>query len=99
MLSRARITQNQHMHVIGRQTLLRDENDENDNDEIDDKIKKFNSSFDISSNWTKAYFLIRTKGLEASPIENYENAPNQRVNVMKQHGYIPIGLSITRRSS
>ncbi|CUM64583.1 uncharacterized protein PRCAT00002191001 [Priceomyces carsonii] len=62
-----------------------DENYENDNGEIDDKIKKFNSSFDISSNWTKAHFLIRTKGLEVLPIENYENAPNQRVNVMKQH--------------
>lgn len=70
-----------------------EENDEEDDDEEDEDIhgtiaeyqlNKFTNSFDSSKNWTKANFLIRTRGLEVLPIESYGEV-NNKSNVVKQH--------------
>mmetsp|Transcript_379 Transcript_379/g.351 ORF Transcript_379/g.351 Transcript_379/m.351 type:complete len:514 (+) Transcript_379:125-1666(+) len=49
------------------------ENDEVDSDDsdnelsVDNQLDRFLNSFDLSSTWTKANFLIKTKGLEVLP--------------------------------
>ena len=50
------------------------ESEESDNEQsVDNQLDRFLNSFDLSSTWTKANFLIKTKGLEVLPHDSLEN--------------------------
>lgn len=49
------------------------ESEESDNEQsVANQLDRFLNSFDLSSTWTKANFLIKTKGLEVLPHESLE---------------------------
>ena len=49
------------------------ESEESDNEQsVDSQLDRFLNSFDLSSTWTKANFLIKTKGLEVLPHDSLE---------------------------